>query len=216
MTTDYSVIVPDRLVLDGDDGGYEAARLVIDDEGRVSVDVHADHGAGGHTIAEWNRCTLVYELANAKHGPIALDVDRLRADLSAGGKLAVLIARIIAGHSVAWDGSNHVGRLTDDAQEAHDDLCYRLDANPDGDGYVSETEVWRALDWLTGSGTRKPANVLREVGLEPGSSLEQAQVAAAGLHDEATRDGVIIVGSLEGALCELAVQAQEQGEEDAP
>jgi hypothetical protein len=37
-----------------------------------------------------------------------------------------LIDRIIAGHSVQWDGNNHVGRLTEDAQEALQNLELEL------------------------------------------------------------------------------------------
>jgi hypothetical protein len=72
--------------------------------------------------AEWHQRDLRFVIANAKSGAVKLDTAALRRDLKAGGRLAVLIDRIIAGHSVDWDGSNMVGRLDDDAKEASEAL----------------------------------------------------------------------------------------------
>lgn len=61
-----------------------------------------------------------------------------------------LLQRIVAGHSVEWDGSNHVGELTDDATEARDTLAYWLEHNaPTLDG--DHAGLWTAEDWLYGS-----------------------------------------------------------------
>jgi hypothetical protein len=37
-----------------------------------------------------------------------------------------LLEEIAAGHSIEWNGNNHVGRLTEEAQEARDTLDERL------------------------------------------------------------------------------------------
>jgi hypothetical protein len=66
-------------------------------------------------------------------GDCTVDVDALRNDLSAGGELAVLIDRVIAGHSVDWDGRNMVGRMTDDAHDALSAIASALD---DNDRYI--------------------------------------------------------------------------------
>lgn len=38
-----------------------------------------------------------------------------------------LLERIAAGHTVEWNGNNHIGKLNDDAMEAHMALAYVLD-----------------------------------------------------------------------------------------
>jgi hypothetical protein len=45
----------------------------------------------------------------------------------------VLIDRIIAGHTVEWDGSNFVGRLTEDARDACDEIQQQEPYNLDND-----------------------------------------------------------------------------------
>ena len=41
------------------------------------------------------------------------------------------IDKICDGHSIEWDGNNHVGRLTDEAQEYWDMLCNYFEDLPD-------------------------------------------------------------------------------------
>ena len=85
---------------------------------------------------EWHGRDLRFRIADAKGGRVKLDMPALRHDLKAGGKLAALINRIIAGHDVEWDRSNMRGRLTDDAREASDDLeCALRGRDMWGDAY---------------------------------------------------------------------------------
>jgi len=55
-----------------------------------------------------------------------------------------LIARIIDGHETIWDGSNHVGHLSDDARAALEGLGTILES------YVGEAQVWEVEEWLEG------------------------------------------------------------------
>jgi hypothetical protein len=52
-----------------------------------------------------------------------------------------LFRRVIAGHSVEWDGSNHVGRLTDDARDALETLERKAES-------IESIAVWTAADWI--------------------------------------------------------------------
>ncbi len=124
----YSDIVPDRLELTRNpkDSGYaprawDKALLRIED-GSARIVSREYYGGDGVPVREWNNEILTYALASSEHGETMLDVGRLRADLEDGGDLAVLIDRIIAGHTVEWNGDNDVGRLTEDARDASDQL----------------------------------------------------------------------------------------------
>ena len=58
-------------------------------------------------------------------------------------KLAPLLDRVRAGHSVEWNGSNNVGRLTDDAQEASEEI----DAILTGSSWTdTERQGWDASE----------------------------------------------------------------------
>ena len=126
---DYSHIVPRAKTLTREPRdasccprSWEDAALLITKSGRVIWSVRDWEGGDGISVDEWHNRDLRFVIANAKGGAVKLDTAALRDDLKAGGKLAVLIDRIIAGHSVEWDGSNMVGHLTDDAREASEAL----------------------------------------------------------------------------------------------
>ncbi len=51
------------------------------------------------------------------------------ADLLEDEDVLTLVAEVIDGHSIEWDGSNHVGRLTEDAADALEGLQESLDRN---------------------------------------------------------------------------------------
>ncbi|MBN9007105.1 MAG: hypothetical protein J0H40_17025 [Rhizobiales bacterium] len=128
--TGYADAVPSEIVLDHSPARYyEAALLMIDQEGDVMVTKRSYHGGDGAPPDECYGRTLVWSLASSMDGDCTVDVDALRNDLSAGGELAVLIDRVIAGHSVDWDGRNMVGRMTDDAHDALSAIASALDDN---------------------------------------------------------------------------------------
>lgn len=54
-----------------------------------------------------------------------------------------LFGRIADGHSIEWNGNNHVGILTEDAQDAYESLTVH-----DGLGYASHYEAWRLDEWF--------------------------------------------------------------------
>lgn len=117
----------------------------------------------------------------------------------------VMFERIVAGHSVEWDGSNHVGRLTDDARAAVEELEARLQDVP-------QTEVWDAADWYS-SDDPPP--------IEADTTDEQIMRMAAELDAEASPTSgecpaIIITGSAEyflevrNGLRQEAIDAQDE------
>jgi hypothetical protein len=54
---------------------------------------------------------------------------------------------IMAGYEIHWDGNNNIGRYTEDAQLAIEELT----AYCDGDTWTGEIHVWDASDWFSGT-----------------------------------------------------------------
>lgn len=149
-TTDYSHLIPSECLLERNPAdtscalrSYDTAYLSISEDG-VSFGTRTYYGGDGTPMDEWHQRTLHHIILSAEHGSCLLDVERLRDDLSPGGKLSGLIDRIRAGHSVEWDGSNMVGRLTKDAREASDLVEHHLCQV----GYASDADVWDTGTWL--------------------------------------------------------------------
>jgi hypothetical protein len=68
------------------------------------------------------------------------------ADMLESETFQTLAERICDGHSIVWDGNNHVGRLTDDAQEAKDELEEFVSKELEGE----EAEIWEIGEWMDG------------------------------------------------------------------
>jgi hypothetical protein len=117
------------------------------------------------------------------------------------GKLPGLLERVHAGHSVEWDGSNHVGRLDDDASAARDEIERILDGLDDDD----RAQVWDADDWVFGVDGLRSA--------WPATKTIDEAVAA--LTAEAERqerlEGVIVDGDIRSALIERAGSDYDHG-----
>ena len=77
-----------------------------------------------------------------------------------GDDLKELLDRISGGHSVEWDGNNHVGRLDSDAAEAAETLEERI-----ADVSFDFANTWTATDWLSDS-------------IEPGDTTESVWTQA--------------------------------------
>lgn len=76
------------------------------------------------------------------------------ADLLEDDEVQALMERVCVGHTVEWDGGNDVGRLSDDAQEAHECLVAMLYQ------VVGEAEIWDA-DYIA-EGAREDDRVTAE------------------------------------------------------
>ena len=121
-----------------------------------------------------------------------------------------LAQRVVEGYECRWDGSNHVGKLDEDAQEAAEairDLC---------DRDWSEWEVlsvWDASDWYGQCGGGE--YLARQVGITAETTDEQLDAIVE--HEETEASPARIEGIeafLRDLREELRAEAEEEAEED--
>lgn len=121
-----------------------------------------------------------------------------------------LAQRVVEGYECRWDGSNHVGKLDEDAQEAAEairDLC---------DRDWSEWEVlsvWDAHDWYGQCGSG--AYLAGELGLTAETTDEE--LSALATKEEAAAEPARIEGVerfMRDLREELRAEAEEEAEED--
>lgn len=153
----------------------QPAYLELYEDGSVSADWDGEIG-GGTPMNVWNGRSIRWSLPDSLTGEAV-------ADFLAREDVAALLARIHEGHSVEWDGSNNVGRLTEDAAEAQQDLEQLIQSNP-----FSESDfawVMTAREWAFGE-----QNVA-EVWPDQSETLEA--VAARVEHDTIHADARIVL-----------------------
>lgn len=115
----------------------QPAHVCLDENGNVRADYCGIIGTG-QPMDVWLGRTRRWSVNPEVNG------DQI-ADLLESDKVRALLERVHAGHSVEWDGSNYVGRLTDDAREASDALGLIFE---DETRTVDGGGVWGAGDWI--------------------------------------------------------------------
>lgn len=113
---------------------------------------------------------------------------------------------IVAGYSCEWDGHNHVGRYTDEADAAIETVAGMLDGRS-FDGHV--IEVWDAADWFGAIGSHDAQR--RELGVT--SQTTDEQLAAIVEREEANAEARVI-NHLEKHLTMLRDEARDAAEDD--
>jgi len=117
-----------------DTQGRTWSKIYIDLEtGRYGISQEYDDGAT--PADEWCGRTQATSLAGHP------DAEYAKTYLTGEG--AALVQRVLDGAEIVWDGSNHVGRLDDDAQAAWDELVSELTT-----GEQDETAYWTAQEAL--------------------------------------------------------------------
>jgi len=111
----------------------QPARLVIDPQEQTAYAEYNPESGNGVSMAIWHGRELTCCLSPY------VDEGQLTDYLE--GDAQRLLEAICDGHTVDWDGNNHVGRLTDEAAEALDALEQRL-------GRLPDSEYCEADDWL--------------------------------------------------------------------
>jgi len=157
---------------------HEAGRAYIDFDPQTSlVSVGTLHQSeNGVPMDVWHGRVLRWGIARNVSGEAVTDaLEALRPQLK----------RIAAGHEVSWDGSNHVGRLTDDARDASHEIEAALDE------LEADLDVQDAWDWVDGG--------------NPGPTLDDVRVrgveaAAAEIVAEAESQGVYLAGDVEAEI----------------
>jgi len=110
----------------------QPAYLEIAEDGKVTADYSGEIG-NGVPVRVWHNRDIRISIDPRLTGAQVKDVV---ADM------LPLLERVHAGHDVEWDGSNHVGKFTADAQAALDDL------NNDRYTRSIEPNVWDVEEWL--------------------------------------------------------------------
>lgn len=159
----------------------QPAYVELDEDGEVSADYN---GVIGNAVpmAVGHLRTLRFDVSPRVGG------DNL-ADLLESDAVVTLLERIHAGHTVEWNGNNHVGTLDDDAQAAAEALTEALAG-------LEDVDVGDACEWLA-------SGFLLSDLVESGS----VEGHAAELMGQAAADGIVIYGSMEDAVEELAAMA---------
>ena len=163
--------------------------LVLED-GKWAVR-EREWGQGDTTVmTEWLGIEWVIRIASIE-GDTCYDAQAVREWLGTAN-VRCLLRRIAAGHTVVWDGNNHVGRLDPDAQRA-DDVLYELLQHGDGCGerfLRTDLEAWDACEWLgDGYDTDESADTLMDV---------------------AKADGVHLVGGIDALREAMAALVEEE------
>lgn len=115
----------------------QPAYVYLDEDGNVHADYCGIIGAG-QPMDVWHGRTRRWSVNPEVNG------DQL-AELLESDKVRALLERVHAGLSIEWNGSNYVGRLTDDARDASDELERIFE---DETRAVDGGGVWRAGDWI--------------------------------------------------------------------
>lgn len=125
--------------------------------------------------------------------------------------LQPLLQRVVDGFEEVWNGSNHVGRLTQDASHAEYEIESVIDRLNQTDG--DHVQVWDAAEWLAGQGSGEEA--ARDLGVTADSTDEEIAALAQRLEEEADLDGVVLYGDLAREIRDIRDAMKETTEEEA-
>lgn len=216
MTITITDLPTERMRNDRDPvSGASAARcksqwkLVLTIDGRAIISCRNYYGGDTIPMDEWNGLTYTWGLGEPGDLHV-IDRDRLAAALADGGELHTLLTRVHAGHSTVWDGNNTVGRLTDDAAAASDEICDMLKSDHFFDD--SAPVMWDVGDYLA------PVDVepmLSDLGLTTESTEDQIRAAADTLRAMAANDDIELGGNITGAIRWLIEQVKDKMTADA-
>lgn len=115
----------------------------------------------------------------------AMVVPSVEAMAELAQQLEPLVARVAAGHSIGWNGSNSVGTLTPDAADAADELSNRF-MQLETHEWCADTAVWDAAEWIGLEARRGVRATTTDAELEA-MAVADAEVAL--------REGVVLCGS---------------------
>lgn len=115
--------------------------------------------------------------------------------------------RVVAGYERVWDGNNHVGEYSEDAQEAIEsirDLCDRARADADEHSTV---QVWDAGDWFGGIGRWEAQ--CEALGITAETTDDELRAIEAAAEVEAANNGVDVLNGVRDHLEWLREKADE-------
>lgn len=169
----------------------QPAYVEIDEDGEVSADYSGEIG-NAVPMHVWHGRTLRVSVPSMIRG-------NALADYLGDAETLDLLERIHAGHNVEWDGSNHVGALTDDARAALKALERDLEQMQFDES--SMASVWTADEWLWSNCD------LRQNW--PDDQTIDAAVSAAEI--SVLGDGIVISGDFRESLLDRAEADYDRG-----
>lgn len=182
------VILLERDPWDGDlaENYSDSLEVYMNEDGRATIGIVRDYGDSGTTFNRWHGRELAWGLNIC--GPAIADDGWLESMCE---KIMPFLQRVHDGHSVDWDGSNNVGRLTDDAKAAQDDI-YEIVSTAD---LASDMAVWDMLAWIADVPDSEVMDFVNE--------YEHIEEAEAAYKQEALSDRVYLVGGIADRLAEI-------------
>ncbi len=151
--------------------------------------------ANGHTQC-WEIAPLKADAANA-----LLD------------EIAPLAARVVAGYSSEWDGSNHVAEFDGDAEDAIETIEALCEKIRDRDDDSEKISVWQASDWFGGVGDY--AAQRRALGIGANTTDDELDAILAREETIAEGDGIDVLEGASGHLKSLRDDARDEAPTDA-
>ncbi len=156
----------------------------------------------GTTFDRWHGRTLAWRISLSQGSYALPDVSKIEAIAE---RVKPLLDRVHAGHLTHWDGSNYRGRLTEDAQEASDEIELIFEDVDWGD---ENRQVWDASEWIASEGF---AQTGREYGLSVNSDEAAFEAAGRQLEQQASSDSVVLV-RVDRALERIKEALEEEAE----
>jgi len=150
---DHTELAPLFRRYPGQSNAQDADLEIDPSRGAVSFDIDGAIG-GGASPEVWHSRVLRYSVSNR------ITVTGMRA-IAACPIVNELLLRICAGHSVEWDGSNHSGNMTEDAEDASSRLTDILSENMWTNADTSDDlcDVWEIGDWMNGNSDGDAATI---------------------------------------------------------
>jgi len=156
----------------------------------VSMDSYAP--GAGTPADEWHGRTITASLATDDGIP---DENDLREYLADDGM--ALLNRVYAGGSIDWDGSNHIGHINDDAEDALAELLDDIAALP-----RCSLAIWACEDWF---GPCSDA----ELDITPDTTDEEIAALAESYESHALHDDAILADDVADYLTDRRSHARD-------
>ena len=186
-----------------DTGGLTTSAIHFDPTNRRVWIVQDEPGCNGTPAAFYHNIEL-YQVIENPMWDGQPDADSLREYLE-GEEGQRLLGIVAAGHDVGWDGHNHVGKMTDAANEAWEELMTDMSLIE-----RSQIESWSVDDWFSG----QVAEVLEQYNLTSASTDEEIAAAEAAIEAQAKAEDVYLVDDVETWLrSEIARLADDDDDE---
>lgn len=173
-----------------DTGQATYTELWLDPQERIAT-VDQEYRTGATTFAIWHSCELTFRING--HPKADGMKEYLESD-----EVQSLLNTICDGHSIEWDGNNHVGHFTEDALNAKEKLERDLAEYYDSDGW----NFWDVDNWLQYGVDELTAD----------TTDEEIKALAETIESDAKCDSVILNGDIVEHLTDRRDEMRDENE----